>query len=61
MHQITPFKKYVIPIYKKLGFPKFWSFPASFSVFQKYKGISKFIKEKYDIYNFKFFHFIKKC
>ena len=27
MHQITPFKKYVIPIYKKLGFKKFQSLP----------------------------------
>jgi hypothetical protein len=31
IYQITP--KYVIPIYEKLGFPNFWSFPASFSVF----------------------------
>jgi hypothetical protein len=33
MHQITPSKKYVIPIYKKLGFPNFQRFPAPFSVF----------------------------
>ena len=33
LHQITPPKKYVIPIYKKLGFPNFQSFPTSFSVF----------------------------
>jgi hypothetical protein len=33
MHQITPSKKYVNLIYKKLGFPNFQSFPALFSVF----------------------------
>ena len=32
MHQITPCQKYVIPIYTKLCFPYFQSFPALFSV-----------------------------
>jgi hypothetical protein len=41
MHQIAPPKKYVIPIYKKLDFPNFQSFPASFSVFAASAKITK--------------------
>ena len=41
MHQITPSKKYVIPIYKKLGFFNFQIFPASSFVSAAYAKNTK--------------------
>jgi hypothetical protein len=41
MHQITLPKKYVIPIYKEIGFPNFQSFPAPFSVFAAFAKNTK--------------------
>ena len=61
MHQITPSKKYVIPIYKKNGFPQFLEFSCIIFCFrrmrQKYKGFSKIIEEKCSVLAFQLFHF----
>jgi hypothetical protein len=62
MHQITPYKKYVIPIYKKLGFPNFQSFTASFSDFaacaKKTKDFQNVLRKK--VPNALFNYFILK-
>ena len=62
MHQIIPFQKYFIPIYKNLGFPNVQSCPASFSVSldaQKIQKTFKIYRGNCSKYAFKFFHFIK--
>jgi hypothetical protein len=64
MHQITPSKKYVIPIYNKIGYPIFQSFPAPFGFSPdepKIQRISKMYKGKMFQKRFLIISFKIKC